>query len=166
MLPDRIFTTFQTASQGLAVQREKITVASRNIANSSTSAPPGSGNIYRPLSVKAMAPAPDSFRKVLFDSVASLKQTHADHFTSSRTNGLGGNAPRSLGPTFAIEAKDSFRYEYDPGHPDADENGMVRYPDVDLVREMTRMVSATRLYEANLSSIEAEKEIIKRSLEI
>ena len=43
---------------------------------------------------------------------------------------------------------------------------MVQYPDIDMVREMTEMVSANRLYEANLSSIEAEKEIIKRALEI
>jgi len=56
--------------------------------------------------------------------------------------------------------------EYDPEHPDANEQGMVKYPDVDLVEEMTRMVSANRLYEANLSVIEAEKEIIKRSFEI
>jgi len=65
-----------------------------------------------------------------------------------------------------VVEQDKFRYEYDPKHPDADENGMVRYPDVDLIREMTQMVSANRLYEANLSSIEAEKEIIKRSFDI
>lgn len=71
-----------------------------------------------------------------------------------------------LGPDFRVTDEDKFRTEYDPNHPDADENGMVRYPDIDMIREMTRMMSATRLYEANLSAIEAEKEIIKRSLEI
>ena len=59
-----------------------------------------------------------------------------------------------------------YRYEYEPNHPDADENGMVQYPDVDMVGEMAAMVSANRLYEANLSVIEAAKQIMKRSLEI
>jgi len=72
----------------------------------------------------------------------------------------------NLGPGLEVVEQDKFRYEYDPNHPDADENGMVRYPDVDLIREMTQMVSANRLYEANLSSIEAEKQIIKRAFEI
>ncbi len=77
-----------------------------------------------------------------------------------------GEKATGLGPDFQVTEQNKFRYEYDPNHPDADENGMVKYPDIDMVREMTEMVSANRLYEANLSSIEAEKEIIKRSLEI
>jgi flagellar basal-body rod protein FlgC len=77
------------------------------------------------------------------------------------TNGSGG-----IGPEFEVVEQEKYRYEFDPNHPDADENGMVRYPDVDLVREMTQLVSANRLYEANLSAVEAEKQIIKRSFEI
>jgi len=167
MLPDRIFSTFKTASQGLAVQREKIAAASRNIANASTSAPKGSANVYRPQSVQTLAPEQNKFKNLLRDSVSSLNRSHPRHLESSAA-GLSETAgnQQGLGPDFEISENDSFRYEYDPNHPDADENGMVRYPDIDLVREMTQLVSANRLYEANLSSIEAEKEIIKRSLEI
>jgi flagellar basal-body rod protein FlgC len=71
-----------------------------------------------------------------------------------------------MGPQAEMIEQDKYRFEYDPMHPDADENGMVRYPDVDLIEEMTRLISANRLYEANLSAIEAEKEVIKRSFEI
>ena len=71
-----------------------------------------------------------------------------------------------MSATFEVVEQEKFKYEYDPNHPHADENGMVKYPDVDMVKEMAEMVSANRLYEANLSSIEAEKELLKRSLEI
>ncbi|MEX2462858.1 MAG: flagellar basal body rod C-terminal domain-containing protein [Balneolaceae bacterium] len=155
-----MFTTFQTASQGLAVQREKISVASRNIANAGTSAPEGSPNVYKPQSVQTTAPSRESFKQLLLESVGVLNKNNPQQFNSIQNKMTG------LGPEFRVTEEDNFRFEYDPNHPDADENGMVRYPDIDLIREMTQMMSATKLYEANLSTIEAEKEIIKRSLEI
>ncbi len=163
-----MFSTFQTASQGLAVQREKISVASRNIANAQTSSPQGGADVYRPQTVQTSEPARNNFKKVLLESVSSLKTTNPNHILSPGSTLRAGNNPdmNSLGPAIEITEQDKFRYEYDPNHPDADENGMVRYPDIDLIREMAQLVSANRLYEANLSSIEAEKEIIKRALEI
>lgn len=164
MLPDRISSTFQTAAQGLAVQRERIATASRNIANAQTSAPAGSPNAYRPQSVKTVGPGQKKFIDVLGASMSNLRKTSGKHLDVSE---IPGNRKQiGMGPEFEVVEKESFRYEYDPTHPDADENGMVRYPDIDMVREMAEMVSANRLYEANLSSIEAEKAIIKRSLEI
>ena len=58
------------------------------------------------------------------------------------------------------------RTEYDPMHPHADENGYVQYPDINVVDEMARMMSANRIYEANLTAVQAAKEMIKRTLEI
>lgn len=168
MIPDRMFTTFQTAAKGLAVQREKIAVSSRNIANANTSVPRGSGETYKTQSVQVKAVDPNNFRQVLQDSMTTLNRTHPRHIepSASQAGTITGSGPKGLGPQISVIESENFRQEYDPNHPDADENGMVHYPDVDLVQEMTRMVSANRLYEANLSSIEAEKEIIKRSLEI
>jgi flagellar basal-body rod protein FlgC len=164
MIPDRLSSTFKTAAQGLALQRERIDVASRNIANSQTTAPKGSGRAYRPQHVKTIAPEQENFLNVFANSVSGLKQTSSKHISSN----MGSVEPKNggLGPQFYVEEQERFRYEYDPTHPDADENGMVQYPDIDMVKEMTELVSANRLYEANLSSIEAEKEIIKRSMEI
>lgn len=165
MIPDRISSAFQTAAQGLAVQRERINVASRNIANANTTASEGTGNIYKPQSVRTSAPGPANFKQTLADSISSLKRTRPQHFSTAERPGKGGvNA--NLGPSYNVIEEDSFRYEYDPNHPDANDKGMVRYPDIDMIREMTEMVSANKLYEANLSSIEAEKEIMKRSLQI
>ncbi|MDI6401989.1 flagellar basal body rod C-terminal domain-containing protein [Balneolaceae bacterium ANBcel3] len=168
MLPDRIFSTFQTASQGMAVQREKISAASQNIANASTSAPEGSPDVYRPQSVQGSIGNRQDFQRMLLDNVSSLRTTNPGHLSRPgvATSSHFPGSPSGLGPQAHISQADSFRHEYDPNHPDADENGMVRYPDIDLIKEMTQMVSANRLYEANLSAIEAEKQIIKRSLEI
>jgi len=168
MLPDRISSTFQTASQGLAVQRERLAVASRNIANAQTTAPVGSSNVYRPQSVVTKGPNQQNFVQVLGETMGSFQKTDVRHLDPYRgpLASMDSQKKVGLGPQFAIEERESFRFEFDPEHPDADENGMVRYPDIDLVREMAEMVSANRLYEANLSSIEAEKEIIKRSMEI
>jgi len=55
---------------------------------------------------------------------------------------------------------------YDPSNPDADANGYVNYPHVDITVEMTNMLSATRSYEANLASIEAVKRMALKALEI
>lgn len=168
MLPDRMFETFRTASQGLAVQREKLSTASRNIANAGTSSPPGSNRGYQPQSVRTTAPESRPFERLLMQSVTSMQKTRPQHFSESRAAAgpVTGRQEQGLGPQFEIQQSESYRYEFDPNHPDADENGMVRYPDIDLISEMTKMVSANRLYEANLASIEAEKEIIRRSLEI
>jgi flagellar basal-body rod protein FlgC len=55
---------------------------------------------------------------------------------------------------------------FEPTNPNADENGYVTYPNVDLVVEMTNMLSATRSYEANLSMVDAAKSMANRAIEI
>ena len=49
-------------------------------------------------------------------------------------DGLVGRKRGGLGPAFQVVEQEKFRYEYDPNHPDANENGMVRYPDIDMVK--------------------------------
>ncbi|WP_138430797.1 flagellar basal body rod protein FlgC [Fodinibius saliphilus] len=163
MLPDRISSAFQTAAQGLSMQRERINVASRNIANVNTSATKNGG--YRAQTVRGYRPEPAKFKNVLSNSIDSMKKTDGRHL-SAAVPSRQGQTPQGLGPSYEVAESNSFRSEYDPQHPDADENGMVKYPDIDMIEQMTDMVSANRLYEANLSSIEAEKQIMKRSLEI
>ncbi|MCG8372959.1 MAG: flagellar basal body rod protein FlgC [Balneolales bacterium] len=164
MLPDRLSSTFQTASEGLALQRKRIEIASRNIANARTSAEPGTNAVYRPQEVVTKAPESRRFLDILEGGAAGLRLTDPQHMSS--LDSILGQARSGLGPSYEVVEKEKFKYEYDPNHPHADENGMVKYPDVDMVKEMAEMVSANRLYEANLSSIEAEKELLKRSLEI
>ena len=145
---------FQTAASGLEVQKKRLEAAAQNIANSRVSSTPGSIG-YKIKSVSSKGPDDTDFLNV-FQNQLEGPESIID----------GSDSANNLGPTSVIVETAKYRYEYDPSHPDADENGMVQYPDVDLVREMASMVSANRLYEANLSVIEAAKQIMKRSMEI
>ncbi|MCC3869501.1 flagellar basal body rod protein FlgC [Terrisporobacter mayombei] len=55
---------------------------------------------------------------------------------------------------------------YEPSHPDADEEGYVEYPNVDLLVEMTDLISASRSYESNIDTLNAQKNMISKALEI
>ena len=59
-----------------------------------------------------------------------------------------------------------FKYDFNPGHPDADENGYVRLPNVEVVQEMVDMMSAFRAYEANITALNTFKDMAVKTLEI
>ena len=59
-----------------------------------------------------------------------------------------------------------FKQVYEPGHPDADKEGFVRYPDINTVEEMTNMLTTMRTYEANVTSIQSVKSMFTKALEI
>jgi flagellar basal-body rod protein FlgC len=64
------------------------------------------------------------------------------------------------------ESSKPFEKVFDPGHPDADPEGYVTFPNINLMEEMADMMSATRSYEANINTIQATKEMFMKSLEI
>ena len=65
-----------------------------------------------------------------------------------------------------VEDDTPFKMVYDPEHPDADESGYVRMPNVDPLREMVDLLSATRSYEANVTVLNASKAMLMKALEI
>ena len=65
-----------------------------------------------------------------------------------------------------VEDKSPFRMVYNPSHPDADENGNLQKPNVDLMVEMTNMLMARRAFEANLSAIKSTRQMAVKALEI
>lgn len=64
------------------------------------------------------------------------------------------------------EDKSDMRLEYNPTHPDANEEGYVEYPNVDILVEKTDLMTATRAYEANVDALNAQKNMISKALEI
>lgn len=64
------------------------------------------------------------------------------------------------------EDKSPLKKEFDPYHPDADEEGYVEYPNVDLLVEMSDLISAQRAYESNVDTLNAQKNMISKALEI
>lgn len=64
------------------------------------------------------------------------------------------------------EDKSPLRKIYEPNHPDADKDGYVEYPNVDLLAEMSDLISASRAYESNVDTLNAQKNMISKALEI
>lgn len=162
---NRFFSVFKTAGQGMALQRKQIEVAAENIANANTTRVDGTNQPYAPRRVVTHAADGGSFDNMLSQTELSLRTTNPEHLTGLNS-GSGSQNEQSMAPESNVVSEQKYRYEYDPDNPDADKNGMVKYPDIDLVKEMTNMVSANRMYQANLSVVQAEKSVIKQSFSI
>lgn len=143
-----IFSSLDISASGLTAQRLRMDTISQNIANVNTTRTEN-GTPYRR-------------REVIFE-----ERTDPESFSSalsSAANKLnGGNGVRVSN---IIEDPTDFKKVYDPGHPDADADGYVSMPNVDVVTEMVNMISATRSYEANVTSINATKSMALKALEI
>lgn len=162
---NRIFSVFRTAARGLEAQRIAMGASSENIANATTSRT-ADGNPYALKRAVHEGPSGSTPRRHQFVRQLEMAMETGDarHLNgASRLRGTGGE---ELGPLTEVYEETRERLEYDPTHPHADAEGYVHYPDVNVVEEMARMISANRIYEANLSTIQAAKEMIKRTLEI
>ncbi len=165
MLENRYFNVFRTAARGLEAQRIAMATASENLANASTTRTQNG----TPYAIKRAVHTSNSER---YDNFANILREMRTEMAVSDPRHLEGSSLKpdlpnaELGPTTEIQEDVRVRMEYDPTHPHANENGYVEYPDVNVVDEMARMISANRVYEANLSAVQAAKEMIKRTLEI
>lgn len=165
MLENRHFSVFRTAARGLEAQRIAMATASENIANAQTTRTEDGTPYAIKRAVHTGANERYSkFRNILNEMRSDIAKTDPRHMDGST---LKNDLPDiELGPTTEVQAEVRTRMEFDPTHPHADEKGFVTYPDVNVVDEMARMISANRVYEANLSAVQSAKEMIKRTLEI
>ena len=124
------------AASGLRVQAGRMRVISENIANSDST---------------AQKPGADPYRRKI-----PTFRSEMDRALDAHVVGLGRVRPD---PT-------DFRLKYEPGHPAADANGNVKYPNVNALIEMTDMREAQRSYEANINVIGATRRMIQRTLDI
>ncbi len=134
---------------GLTAQRLRLDLISNNIANAQTTRTE-KGGTYQRQDVVFMSEEQNGFLPKL---VAARR--------NQETSLQGGVKVAEI----TTDAETGPRV-YDPGNPDADAEGYVTYPNVDIVVEMTNMLSATRSYEANLASVEASKRMALKALEI
>jgi flagellar basal-body rod protein FlgC len=165
LISNRIFSVFRTSARGMEAQRIALGAASENIANATTSRN-ADGEAYALKRAVQQAPAEPGgrFGSLLVQAEMDVHRTDARHMTGNELSAQ--LAEGDMGPATEIQEEVRLRAEYDPTHPHADAQGYVYYPDVNVVEEMARMISANRIYEANLSAVQAAKEMIKRSLEI
>ena len=165
MLINRYFSVFRTAARGLEAQRIAMGTASENIANASTTRT-ADGTPYALKRAVHEAPAENQtrFRTMLNDMQSRMATTDPRHMSDASLRPPLEDV--ELGPVTEVQEEARLRFEYDPTHPHADAAGYVAYPDVNVVEEMARMISANRVYEANLSAVQAAKEMIKQTLQI
>ena len=142
-----LFQSFNISASGMTAERFRTDIIAENIANvNSTSTP--DGEPYR--------------RKIV--TFAEREVTPFSQFYSASKNALVGNGVKVTKVKEDYET--DFIKEYDPSHPDADENGYVSYPNVNTVTEMTNLIDATRAYEANTTAFNASKAMAEKGLSI
>ncbi len=128
-----LLTAIRINASGLTAQRQRVEVASANLANSQTTRT-AEGGPYRRKDVV--------FQTTLEGSVAGVEVSQI------------------------VEDSRPFERRYEPGHPDADAEGYVAYPNVNAMEEIANLISAARSYEANIASISIIKTMINRTLDI
>ena len=134
-------TALDIGASALSADRLSINVIAMNLANAKTTRTPEGGHYRR--------------RTVIRDA------PYSTHMQSALDRELKGVRILNVLP----DARPPKRV-YEPGHPDADEEGMVSYPDINVVEEMTNLMTAQRNYEANTATIETVKNMYMQALNI
>lgn len=144
-----IFTSFNINASGMTAQRYRMDIISENVANANTTRTED-GTPYRRkvVTFEERNGAVGSFRSFLGEA-------------SDRYNKQGVKVSQVSEDTWT-----QMNMVYDPSHPDADENGYVTYPNVNIVTEMTNLIDASRSYEANATAFNASKTIAMKGLEM
>jgi len=141
------FNSINVSATGLTAERLRMDVISENIANANTTRT-SAGTPYR--------------RKVaLFRSLESTDFN--DVLAKAQGTNPVGNGVEVIG---VREDLSEFKREFNPGHPDADEEGYVLLPNVEIVAEMINLISASRAYEANTTAMNSTKSMAMTALEI
>lgn len=141
-----IFTSFDISGSGMTAQRLRSDIISQNLANvNSTSSQ--DGGAYRRKTVVFAEKDATAFSDVLLSTAGTV--------------GSGVKVTKVVEDYETPMSK-----VYDPAHPDADEDGYVTYPNVNVVTEMTNLISASRSYEANVTAFNASKSMALKGLEI
>lgn len=139
-------TALKISSSALSAERLRMDVISSNLANVNTTRTPGGGPYRRQEVVFASEPVTNSFDELLASEQEKyLKQVEVVDIAVDR------RPPKLV---------------YDPRHPDANAQGYVGMPDINVIEEMVNMLSATRSYEANVAVINATKSMVNKTLEI
>ncbi|HBA49946.1 MAG TPA: flagellar basal body rod protein FlgC [Lachnospiraceae bacterium] len=167
-----MFSAFNINATGMTAERYRMDVISENVANANTTRT-ADGTPYRRKVVSFSEKANQaSFQHILgwqthihSSSGTNANMTHTHEVVHTHT-GLGytGNGVRVNG--LYEDHETEMNMVYDPSHPDADENGYVTYPNVNIITEMTNMIDASRAYEANATAFNATKAMVQKGLEI
>lgn len=149
-MPDgmNFFKGMDIAASAMTAQKYSMDIISENIANADTTMDPETGKLYQ-------------------QKIALLRPDEANNFMAASfgdelNQAIGGGVKTEGFTTSNADA----RKIYDPGNPLADEKGYIYKPNVNVIDEMTTMMTAKRMYDAAASAIEAQKQMAMKSLDI
>ncbi|MDK2836581.1 MAG: flagellar basal-body rod protein FlgC [Thermosediminibacterales bacterium] len=143
-----LFSTIDISSSGLTAQRLRMDIISNNIANVNTTRSKNGEPYRRQIPVFQERGSGIRFKDIFL-------QKEADNQIQKGVRVVG-----------IKEDQSPFKLVYNPDHPDANEDGYVKMPNVDIIREMVDLISASRAYEANVTAINSSKNIFLKALEI
>ena len=144
-----MFEILKTSGSALTAQRLRMDVIASNLANAEATSTPEGGPYKRERVV---------FEPVLRDSFEKMHDAPGSAPTAAPTHGVEVKG--------VVQDDEEPRMVFDPTHPDANDDGFVAYPNVDLVTEMTDMLSASRSYEANITVLNVAKNMAQRALDL
>ena len=143
-----LFDMLSISASALSAERQRAEVTSANLANAETTHTDTGGPYVR--------------KEVVFSA------TNSSPFSTvlNRLGHFGQQTPGSVQLTQVVDDTTPPVLRYEPGNPDADENGMVAYPAINPVTEMVDLMSAVRSYQMNASAVTAAKQMITESIDI
>ncbi|MBM3791531.1 MAG: flagellar basal body rod protein FlgC [Acidobacteria bacterium] len=140
-----LMTAVEIAASGLSAQRKRLEVLVSNLVNANTTHAAGQ-EPYRRKDVLFVSSAPEqTFGSALDDAMLSVRGVQVAGVVTDESEPLR---------------------RYEPGHPHADKDGYVLYPNINPMEEMVNMLSAARSYEANLQAVTTAKDMTQKTLEI
>ena len=148
--------TINIVGSGLTAQQLRLDIVAENVTNSQTTRTENGGGAYR--------------RKMVVFEAVSGRDTFRDAMAraSARAVPNGSSAPTAGGVrvTPIVEDESPLKIVYDPTHPDADENGYLEMPNVDMVKEIADAMAASRAYASNVTAFNTLKSVLSSGLEI
>lgn len=138
-----LISILDISAQGMNVQKQRLDVASQNLANINSTQTP-EGGPYKKKNVVVSA-VPVSFEKMMQKKQDPLYFPRVDR---------------------VVDGNDPLKKVYDPQHPDADQAGYVNMPNINATQEMVDVMTASKIYEANITVMNAAKSMALRTLEI
>ena len=148
--------TMNIVGSGLTAQQLRLDIVGENVTNSTTTRVEGGEGAYR--------------RKMVVFQAVSGRDTFRDAMAraSARAVPNGSSAPTAGGVrvTQIVEDESPLKIVYDPTHPDADENGYLEMPNVDMVKEIADAMAASRAYASNVTAFNTLKSVLSSGLEI
>ncbi len=175
-----MFRSMGIAASGLAAQRQRMETIAQNIANADVTRG-ADGTPYKRQDVVLEAA---TSQNALFNTGSASGMSNVRGSATVDTATYGDGPKRVVVPVLPMNGQSDGQHEfgvrvagiaedqgegrlvYEPGHPDADASGYVRYPDIDTTQELVRLMDAKRMYEANAAVFQTAKSMLRASLDI